>query len=249
MSKYHKSDETWYDLMQVCENGHKITGQGESHPEQLLERCTKCGAATLTACSKCGTTLQGYQNYPRFFGIGFSEPPEFCRKCGSLFPWAGKGSSDSPMKEPLIYIEYILDRFHLIARQLGNRHANRPTLAVEDEYDVQYLLHALLRLDFDDIRAEEWTPSYAGGCSRIDFLLKREQVVVEAKKTSEHVGAKQVEEQLLVDIARYAKYPVCKALVCFVYDPAGRIGDPKGLKADLESRSSQSQKVFVHIRP
>ena len=28
---------------------------------------------------------------------------------------------------------------------------------------------------FDDIRPEEYTPSYAGGSSRIDFLLKDEK--------------------------------------------------------------------------
>ena len=54
---------------------------------------------------------------------------------------------------------------------------------MEDEYDVQGLLHALLHLYFNDIRAEEWTPSYAAGSSRIDFLLKNERIIVETKKT------------------------------------------------------------------
>ena len=38
-------------------------------------------------------------------------------------------------------------------------------------------------LYFDDIRAEEWTPSYAGKCARVDFLLKNEKIVIEVKKT------------------------------------------------------------------
>lgn len=33
------------------------------------------------------------------------------------------------------------------------------------------------------MRPEKWTPSYAGACSRMDFLLKREQIGLEAKKT------------------------------------------------------------------
>lgn len=45
-------------------------------------------------------------------------------------------------------------------------------LFLEDEYDVQDLPHALLLLYFDDVRAEEWTPSYAGKSARMDFLLK-----------------------------------------------------------------------------
>ena len=42
---------------------------------------------------------------------------------------------------------------------------------MEDEYDVQDLFHALLTIYFEDIRKEEWSPSYAGGASRMDFLL------------------------------------------------------------------------------
>lgn len=56
----------------------------------------------------------------------------------------------------------IVDRFHLVARQLRSRHADRATLEIEDEYDVQDLLHALLQLISDDIRKEEWTPLIRG---------------------------------------------------------------------------------------
>ncbi len=59
------------------------------------------------------------------------------------------------------------------------RYENRETLKIEDEYDVQDLLHALLLLYFDDVRAED----YAGKSSRMDFLLKNERVVIEVKKT------------------------------------------------------------------
>src|SRR5574341_807535 len=82
-----------------------------------------------------------------------------------------------------LMLERICSRFHLVARQLQSRHGHRDTLDVEDEYDVQDLLHALLTLEYDDIRPEEWTPSYAGGSSRMDFLFKLEQIVVEAKQT------------------------------------------------------------------
>ena len=45
------------------------------------------------------------------------------------------------------------------------RHGGRNTLDVRDEYDVQDLLHALLKMFFKDVRSEEWTPSYAGASS------------------------------------------------------------------------------------
>jgi hypothetical protein len=151
--------------------------------------------------------------------------------------------------EPLDILLAILDRFHLVARQLRKRHGNRPSLKIADEYDVQDLLHALLKLQFDDVRPEEWTPSCAGACSRMDFLLKDEQIVVEVKKTSESLGAKEIGEQLLADIAKYRQHPDCKMLVCFVYDPDHRIGNAVGLQRDLESESSQEMQVVVCIRP
>jgi hypothetical protein len=77
----------------------------------------------------------------------------------------------------------LAERLHRVVGQLRNRHNRRATLAVNDEYDVQDLFHALLTLFFDDIRQEEWTPSYAGGASRIDFLLREIETVVEIKKT------------------------------------------------------------------
>jgi len=142
----------------------------------------------------------------------------------------------------------ICDRFHTIARQIRNRHENRPTLDVVDEYDVQDLVHALLRLHFDDIREEEYTPSYAAKASRLDFLLKAERIVVEVKKTSPSVGAKQIGSQLIDDIARYNAHPDCGTLICFVYDPDSVISNPRGLERDLQ-RTDGPFPIHVFIRP
>ncbi len=72
-------------------------------------------------------------------------------------------------------VENLFNKFHKITRQLRKRHGGRDTLDVNDEYDVQDLLHALLHIYFNDIRPEEWTPSYAGGSRRVDFLLKKKK--------------------------------------------------------------------------
>lgn len=146
-------------------------------------------------------------------------------------------------------IENIFERFHKIVRQLRIRHSKRATLEVEDEYDVQDLLHALFQLYFDDIRPEEWTPSYAGGSRRIDFLLKKEKVVIEVKKTRKNLSDKEVGEQLLIDISTYEVHPDCEHLICFVYDPEGRIGNPIGLESDLNKKSTDNLKVNVYIFP
>jgi hypothetical protein len=139
-------------------------------------------------------------------------------------------------------------RFHILGRQLRARRANRPTLEIEDEYDVQDLLHALLHLYCDDIRTEEWTPSYAGASSRMDFLLKKEKIVVEVKKTRPGLDAREVGEQLIVDADKYAQHPDCQALFCFVYDPEGRIPNPIGIERDL-ARKDGGMEVEVFIYP
>ena len=76
----------------------------------------------------------------------------------------------------------LMNKFHLVVKQLRDRYNNRETLDVQDEYDVQDLLHSLLYIYCDDIRSEEWCPSYASKCSRQDFLLKNEKIVIETKR-------------------------------------------------------------------
>lgn len=141
----------------------------------------------------------------------------------------------------------IFDNFHRFTRQLRTRHNNRSIIEVEDEYDVQDLLHAILTIYFDDIRDEEWTPSYAGGSVRTDFLLRNEGIVIEVKKTRQSMTAKKLGEELIVDIEKYAEHPNCKKLFCFVYDPEGRLGNPTEITNDLNKRHDGF--AMVIIRP
>lgn len=160
----------------------------------------------------------------------------------------GIDENTQPSFNAIAIIENLCERFHLVVRQLKARHDNRETLAVQDEYDVQDLLHSLLTLRFDDIRPEEWTPSYAGGCSRMDFLLKQEQIVIEVKKTRKTLGAKEIGEQLIMDITKYKAHPDCTKLLCFVYDPEGWIANPRGIENDL-NREDGELPVKVLIMP
>lgn len=67
----------------------------------------------------------------------------------------------------------------------------------------------------------------------MDFLLKKERVVIEVKKTRKGLDAKKLGEELILDMAHYGNHPHCHTLICFVYDPEGRISNPAGLEADL----------------
>jgi hypothetical protein len=96
------------------------------------------------------------------------------------------------------------DRMLLVERSLRVRPRRRPPLVVADEYDDQYLFRALLAQFFDDIRDEEYTPSYAGRNSRIDFLLPGYKLAVELKHASPTLNDAKLGEQLIVDRDRYA---------------------------------------------
>jgi hypothetical protein len=155
-------------------------------------------------------------------------------------------NTDSVSDKPTIKdLENIFNKFTRVVRQLRSRHDNRGTLIISDEYDVQDLLHALLILHFDDVRAEEWTPSYAGGCERMDFLLKDLQTVIEVKKTRSSMSKKDLGEELIIDIEKYKSHPGCKQLYCFVYDPDGFLGNPNAIKNDLETAHKGFVKIFI----
>lgn len=142
----------------------------------------------------------------------------------------------------------LAERLHRVVRQLRERREGRPTLDVADEYDVQDLFRALLAIHFDDIRREEWAPSYAGGASRMDFLLPEIEGVVEIKMTRQSLTTKQLGEQLIIDIAKYKKHPACRTLFCVVYDPDGRITNPRGVENDLKDENEQMA-TYVMIVP
>lgn len=153
----------------------------------------------------------------------------------------------SETANPLAQIENLCNRFHLVVSQLRERYEERETLDVQDEYDVQDLFHSLLHLHFEDIRPEEWAPSNAGKATRMDFLLKQERIIVEIKKTRKGLDAKAVGSELIEDIHRYQSHPDCDALICFVYDPDGRIANPRGLENDLR-RNDDKLIVEVFVR-
>ena len=178
--------------------------------------------------------------------------PAYCQSCGKPFPWkTEKVTKMMAMDEekPIELLQRIFSKFHTIVKQLRRRHDNRQTIDVSDEYDVQDLLQSLLILYFDDIRGEEWTPSYAGKSARMDFLLKEENIVLEVKMTRKGLGEKEIGDQLLVDIERYKEHKNCKTLVCFIYDPDGRVVNAKGLINDLTKQSREDLRVIVFINP
>jgi hypothetical protein len=207
---------------------YEFTSISFSLPHSRLEQTSSAKqVAFLKGLNRARTTLLSMLDEIRDFGLG--------------------GKEDKPTSHSDTIIN-LFKRFHLVVKQLKNRHENRETLNVDDEYDVQDLLHALLRLSFDDVRREEYTPSYAGGNSRIDFLLKKEKTAIESKKTRKGLDSKKIGEELIVDTRRYQEHQDVSNLYCFVYDPEGRIKNPRGLETDLSGKQDRLN-VIVIVAP
>ena len=80
----------------------------------------------------------------------------------------------------------------------------------------------------------------------MDFLLKNEKIVIEVKKTRRGLDDKELGDQLIIDVDRYKVHPDCERLVCFVYDPEGRIGNPNGIMADLNKQHEGFATVYIY---
>lgn len=140
----------------------------------------------------------------------------------------------------------VFEAFNRVAVRMKSRHGSKPPLLMQDEYDVQYLLSAMLALHFADVRAEEATPSRGGASARIDFIVKVHGIAIEVKKAGVRLADRELGEQLAVDIARYEAHPDCKTLLFFIYDPDHCVRNPHSLE---ELNRDQPIKVRVFVRP
>ena len=139
------------------------------------------------------------------------------------------------------------ERFVKVQRGLRKRHGGRPVVDFDDEYDDQYLMKALLALFFDDVRSEDYVPSYAGGNSRVDFLLPQHGLAIELKHTRQGLKDKELGEQLVIDRDRYIGASKASHLIALVFDPNGEIDNPRGLEMDLQRQVGTSD-LAVTVR-
>jgi hypothetical protein len=223
--------EAEQDVMQVCLNGHVITDRLRGRPEHGLSRCDRCGAPTVHRCATCGRELPGAREVPGLEPIGRPDPPPHCPRCGAALPWAERPKA-TPV-DALRVLDGLLRRLPRVVRQLRVRHGDRPAFRVEDEYDLEDLLRALLPLHFDDIRPEGRTPSYAAR-TRTDFVLAAEGMAVTVKPVAALGDEQRLAGQLAEDVAYYERRGGVRALVCLVYDPEQRVVEPGRFEAERQ---------------
>ena len=80
-------DDSYYDLAQICENGHVANSCARDYPNLNQVHCDKCGSGTITTCPACATEIRGTYHVPGVIGFDDYKAPAFCYKCGEPFPW------------------------------------------------------------------------------------------------------------------------------------------------------------------
>ena len=83
----------YYDVQQVCFNGHIINDTIKFRPEANKEYCTLCGEKTITQCPKCSTNIRGamlivkQRNRRPSPCESLTVAPAYCLNCGKPYPW------------------------------------------------------------------------------------------------------------------------------------------------------------------
>jgi len=102
-----------FDVAQICQTGHVINKYHNQFPSYNRDYCPKCGAKTVTACSRCNKTIPGGFLYPMFKAgseqdQGDYMTPAYCPHCGALYPWTE--SSLQAAREYAEEVEGLSDR-------------------------------------------------------------------------------------------------------------------------------------------
>jgi hypothetical protein len=154
-------------------------------------------------------------------------------------------------RDRLALVMQVLNGFPAASRVLSERQRGRPPYVIENEYDVQDLLFAMLRSVFEDARREDWTPKLAGASKRIDVVVPSVDVVVEAKFVRDVRHAKKVGDELRVDFESYHSHPHCKHLIALVHDPSQHLPDAEQFGNELtglRQKGPHSFDVTVLVR-
>lgn len=127
------------------------------------------------------------------------------------------------------YLMRYLHDFYMFMEALHERELDRRAtmikdnlqqIKIENEYDLQHLLYAVLKPLYPDIRKEVAEDSGVG-MIRSDLKIPCLNSVVEAKCTREKMSLKKLTEEIEADMVHYSE----EHIVFFVYDKAKIIKD------------------------
>jgi hypothetical protein len=85
-------DPSYYDLAQICRNGHVANSMARGAPESNQRFCVRCGEPTITECETCQAPIRGDYFVPGVISVGERYyAPAYCHNCGAAYPWTQAG--------------------------------------------------------------------------------------------------------------------------------------------------------------
>jgi hypothetical protein len=81
----------YYDVAQICLNGHVVNDSYNVFPEENQDFCHSCGAETIKKCLNCNKKIKG-RYIPSHDDVviipgGEYEIRSYCDCCGKPYPW------------------------------------------------------------------------------------------------------------------------------------------------------------------
>lgn len=122
--------------------------------------------------------------------------------------------------------DVFLNFSNAIQKIIQNRRKGHPEFLIKDEYDVQDILYVIIKSFFPNMRDEDPIPKVGGKSTKIDLILREENILIEVKMIKEKDSNEtHFIEQLKVDFESYHECVWLKKLFCFVYDPFKKTRD------------------------
>ena len=78
---------SYYDVAQICMNGHVINSMAKDYPDSNQNYCSECGEKTITSCPECNSAIRGEYHVPNVIGFSDFNTPVYCHSCGKPYPW------------------------------------------------------------------------------------------------------------------------------------------------------------------
>lgn len=131
----------------------------------------------------------------------------------------------------ITFILGLCKRIRNAARILENRQRkNKTSFVIQDEYDVQDLLHALIRGYLKYSVQEDPLGKVAGTKSgRADISIEQLGVLIEAKFVHGPTDQKRIFEEISQDLILYSKWEHLKTLIVLIYN-SDDLRDPESLE-------------------
>lgn len=154
-------------------------------------------------------------------------------------------------------VETVLTGFHAATLHLQHRKRKGKrdkSFEIEDEYDVQDLLYALLRPLVPDLEPEDPVQKVAGKGSFLDFRSDELRLIIEAKYCNSAERARALVDECSARINRYGRKVDLDTLVFFIYDPESHLlRSHPNFERDMEGGykvgGSEGFRVEVVINP